>query len=74
MIGEMYVGVDGLKDFENWEQDLDVLDIWFLSVFWLFLIMGWLNIDVEDFKCYFLMNILVIGYDILLFWVLRMIF
>lgn len=73
-IGEVYVDYEVLVDIENWEQDLDVLDIWFSLVLWLFLIMGWLDVDVVDFKCYYLINVFVIGYDIIFFWVFCMIF
>ncbi len=72
--GETYVGVDGPKDPENWEQDPDVLDTWFSSALWPFSTMGWPNTDAEDFKRYFPTNTLVTGYDILPFWVSRMIF
>lgn len=48
-----------------------MLDIWFLLVLWLFFMLGWLDKMVELEKFY-LISVLVIGYDILFFWVVRM--
>ena len=72
--GEMYVGMEAPKDAENWEQDKDVLDTWFSSALWPFSTMGWPDTDSADFKRYFPNNTLVSGYDIIFFWVARMIF
>ena len=72
--GEMYVGVNPPEDIENWEQDPDVLDTWFSSALWPFSTMGWPDEEAEDFKRYFPTNTLVTGYDIIFFWVSRMIF
>ncbi|MCL0312364.1 valine--tRNA ligase [Apilactobacillus sp. TMW 2.2459] len=72
--GEMYVGMEAPKDAENWEQDPDVLDTWFSSALWPFSTLGWPDADSEDFKRYFPTNTLVTGYDIIFFWVSRMIF
>lgn len=72
--GEMYVGMETPKDAENWEQDKDVLDTWFSSALWPFSTMGWPDTDSADFKRYFPTNTLVSGYDIIFFWVARMIF
>lgn len=72
--GEMYVGEEAPKDIENWEQDPDVLDTWFSSALWPFSTMGWPDEDAEDFKRYFPTNTLVTGYDIIFFWVARMMF
>ncbi|WP_085991777.1 valine--tRNA ligase [Oceanobacillus senegalensis] len=72
--GEIYVGKEAPKDAENWEQDEDVLDTWFSSALWPFSTMGWPNTDAEDFKRYFPTDVLVTGYDIIFFWVARMIF
>ncbi|OZU89817.1 valine--tRNA ligase [Virgibacillus indicus] len=71
---EIYVGKDAPKDIENWEQDEDVLDTWFSSALWPFSTMGWPNREAEDFKRYFPTDVLVTGYDIIFFWVARMIF
>lgn len=72
--GEVYVGKEAPEDSENWEQDEDVLDTWFSSALWPFSTMGWPEEDNEDFKRYFPTNALVTGYDIIFFWVSRMIF
>ncbi|WP_082233695.1 valine--tRNA ligase [Halobacillus massiliensis] len=72
--GEIYVGKEDPADAENWEQDEDVLDTWFSSALWPFSTMGWPDENNEDFKRYFPTNVLVTGYDIIFFWVSRMIF
>src|SRR5699024_6942304 len=72
--GEMYVGKEAPADSENWEQDKDVLDTWFSSALWPFSTMGWPDEESEDFKRYFPTDVLVTGYDIIFFWVARMIF
>ena len=72
--GEMYVGMQAPADSENWVQDPDVLDTWFSSALWPFSTMGWPDTDSEDYKRYFPTNTLVTGYDIIFFWVSRMIF
>ena len=72
--GEMYVGENAPKDIENWKQDPDVLDTWFSSALWPFSTLGWPDENSADFKRYFPTNALVTGYDIIFFWVSRMIF
>ncbi len=72
--GEMYVGMEEPADLENWTQDEDVLDTWFSSALWPFSTLGWPDVDNEDFKRYYPNNTLVTGYDIIAFWVSRMIF
>lgn len=72
--GELYVGKEAPEDEENWEQDEDVLDTWFSSALWPFSTMEWPNTEGEDFKKYFPTSVLVTGYDIIFFWVARMIF
>ena len=72
--GEIYVGEEAPEDIENWEQDSDVLDTWFSSALWPFSTMGWPDTESPDFKRYFPTNALVTGYDIIFFWVSRMIF
>lgn len=54
-------------------QDEDVLDTWFSSALWPFSTLGWPN-DTEDFKYFYPTNVLVTGYDIIFFWVVRMVF
>ncbi|MCR5184947.1 MAG: valine--tRNA ligase [Bacilli bacterium] len=71
--GEVLVSVDEPKDKENWVQDEDVLDTWFSSQLWPFSTWGWPN-DTDDLKRYFPTDCLVTGYDIIFFWVSRMIF
>lgn len=72
--GEVYVGKDAPADSENWTQDEDVLDTWFSSALWPFSTMGWPDTDAKDFNRYFPTSALVTGYDIIFFWVSRMIF
>lgn len=72
--GELYVGMEAPADAENWIQDPDVLDTWFSSALWPFSTMGWPDTEAPDFKRYFPTNTLVTGYDIIFFWVSRMIF
>ncbi|EDP67515.1 valyl-tRNA synthetase [Carnobacterium sp. AT7] len=72
--GELYVGMEAPEDSENWMQDPDVLDTWFSSALWPFSTMGWPDEESEDFKRYFPTNTLVTGYDIIFFWVSRMMF
>jgi len=72
--GEVYVGREEPADIENWTQDNDVLDTWFSSALWPFSTMGWPEKDAEDFKRYYPTAALVTGYDIIFFWVSRMIF
>jgi valyl-tRNA synthetase len=54
-------------------QDPDTLDTWFSSGLWTFSTLGWPNINAKDFKNYHPTNLLETGYDILFFWVARMI-
>ena len=71
--GEMYVGEEAPEG-DGWKQDEDVLDTWFSSALWPFSTMGWPDVDSEDFKRYYPTSTLVTGYDIIPFWVSRMIF
>ena len=67
---EVYVGMEAPKE-EGWIQDEDVLDTWFSSALWPFSTLGWPeNMDSR----YFPNDVLVTGYDIIPFWVCRMIF
>ncbi|GER66172.1 valine--tRNA ligase [Weizmannia acidilactici] len=72
--GEVYVDVEPPKDIENWEQDPDVLDTWFSSALWPFSTMGWPVKNAKDYQRYYPTDALVTGYDIIFFWVSRMIF
>ncbi|MDI6451945.1 valine--tRNA ligase [Peloplasma aerotolerans] len=58
---------------EGWLQDDDVLDTWFSSALWPFSTLGWPK-ETEDFKRYYPTDVMVTGYDIIFFWVARMIF
>ena len=55
-------------------QDEDSLDTWFSSALWPFSTLGWPNKNSEDLKTFYPTNVLVTGYDIIFFWVARMIF
>lgn len=59
---------------EHIHQDPDTLDTWFSSALWPFSTLGWPNTDSEDFKHFYPTNTLVTGYDIIPFWVMRMMF
>ena len=72
--GEVYVGMEAPRDIENWTQDPDVLDTWFSSALWPFSTMGWPDEESADYKRYYPTSTLVTGYDILTFWVSRMMF
>ncbi|WP_338453210.1 valine--tRNA ligase [Niallia oryzisoli] len=72
--GEVYVGSEAPADSENWQQDNDVLDTWFSSALWPFSTLGWPDKEAADFKRYYPTDALVTGYDIIFFWVSRMIF
>ena len=61
-------GSDKLK------QDPDTLDTWFSSALWPFSTLGWPNKETEDLKTFYPTNVLVTGYDIIFFWVARMVF
>jgi valyl-tRNA synthetase len=55
----------------GWTQDEDVLDTWFSSALWPFSTLGWPD-DTEDLRRFYPTSVLVTGYDILFFWVARM--
>ena len=57
---------------EKLKQDEDTLDTWFSSALWPFSTLGWPE-ETEDYKTFFPTNVLVTGYDIITFWVSRMI-
>ena len=70
--GEMVVAKQN-PDPSKYTQDSDVLDTWFSSGLWPFSTMGWPNTDSEDFKKFYPTSTLVTGFDIIFFWVARMI-
>ena len=57
---------------EGWDQDPDVLDTWFSSALWPFSTMGWPD-RTPDLEKFYPTSVLVTGYDILFFWVARMV-
>lgn len=57
----------------NIRQDEDVLDTWFSSALWPFSTLGWPE-ETEDLKYFYPTDVLVTGYDIIFFWVVRMVF
>lgn len=71
--GELLV-TEETMDSTLWEQDEDVLDTWFSSGLWPFATLGWPDTENPDFQRYFPTSVLVTGYDIIFFWVSRMIF
>jgi valyl-tRNA synthetase len=56
---------------QGWHQDPDVLDTWFSSALWPFSTLGWPD-DTADLRAFYPTSVLVTGYDILFFWVARM--
>ena len=69
---EVYVGLEAPQG-EGWKQDEDVLDTWFSSALWPFSTLGWPE-NTEDMQRYFPNDVLVTAYDIIFFWVARMVF
>ena len=70
--GEMVVAKEN-PDPKNYVQDSDVLDTWFSSGLWPFSTMGFPNTESDDFKKFYPTTTLVTGFDIIFFWVARMI-
>lgn len=69
---EIYLGEDAPQE-AGFVQDEDVLDTWFSSALWPFSTLGWPE-ETNDYKRYFPNDLMVTGYDIIFFWVARMIF
>ncbi len=69
---EVYVGSKAPSG-SGWVQDEDVLDTWFSSALWPFSTLGWPD-KTSDLERYFPNDVLVTGYDIIFFWVCRMVF
>ena len=70
--GEMVVAKEN-PDPENYVQETDCLDTWFSSGLWPFSTMGFPNSETDDFKKFYPTSVLVTGFDIIFFWVARMI-
>ena len=70
--GEMVVAKENPNP-ELYEQDSDCLDTWFSSGLWPFSTMGFPNAETDDFKKFYPTSVLVTGFDIIFFWVARMI-
>jgi valyl-tRNA synthetase len=68
--GEIKVSIDSPG--AGWEQDPDTLDTWFSSALWPFSTLGWPK-ETQDLKTYFPNSLMAPGYEILFFWVARMI-
>ena len=68
---EVYVGVEAPEG-EGWEQDPDTLDTWFSSGLWTFSTLGWPD-KTNDLKTFHPTSVMETGYDIIFFWVARMI-
>ena len=69
---EIYCGIEAPSE-EGWSQDEDTLDTWFSSGLWTFSTLGWPDSNAPDFKTYHPTNMLETAYDIIFFWVARMI-
>ena len=68
---EIYCGIEAPNG-EGWVQDTDTLDTWFSSGLWTFSILGWPN-NTSDLKTFHPTSVMMPGYEILFFWVARMI-
>lgn len=69
---DVYVGVEPPKG-DAWIQDEDTLDTWFSSGLWTFSTIGWPNLESRDLSCFHPTNWMQMGYEILFFWMARMI-
>ena len=69
---EVYSGIEAPNE-DGWVQDEDTLDTWFSSGLWTFSTLGWPDMDASDLKKYHPTTVLETGYDIIFFWVARMI-
>ena len=69
---EIFVDVNSPEG-EGWTQDPDTLDTWFSSGLWTFSTLGYPNLDSQDLKNFHPTSVMETGYDILFFWVARMI-
>ena len=72
--GEVYVGTKHQQMLKTGNKMKMYLDTWFSSALWPFSTLGWPDAENEEFKRYYPTDALVTGYDIIFFWVSRMIF
>ncbi len=70
--GETYAGIEAPQE-DGWTQDPDTLDTWFSSGLWTFSTLGYPDLNAEDLKNFHPTTVMETGYDILFFWVARMI-
>jgi valyl-tRNA synthetase len=70
--GQVYVGREAPQDGQQWTPEEDVLDTWFSSGLWPFSTLGWPE-ETPDLKRFYPTSVMETGYDILFFWVARMI-
>lgn len=68
---KIFVSENAPKNIKEWTRDEDVLDTWFSSALWPFVTLNWPK-ESERFKTFFPTSVLVTGYDIIFFWVSRM--
>lgn len=68
---DTYIGINNPEGY-NWQQDEDTLDTWFSSGLWTFSTLGWPN-QAKDLQTFHPTDVLETGYDIIFFWVARMI-
>lgn len=76
--GEMVVGIEAPESCpkcggHHFRQDEDTLDTWFSSALWPFETLGWPE-DTPEYRYFYPTDVLVTGYDIIFFWVVRMVF
>ncbi|MFA5442342.1 MAG: valine--tRNA ligase [Bacilli bacterium] len=71
--GEVLASIEAPKNLDKYTQDEDVLDTWFSSALWPFATLGWPH-ETDDYKRFYPNSVMVTGYDIIFFWVSRMIF
>ncbi|MFZ1720466.1 MAG: class I tRNA ligase family protein, partial [Candidatus Moraniibacteriota bacterium] len=69
---EVFCGIEAPEG-TGWTQDPDTLDTWFSSGLWTFSTLGWPDTDAPDFKSYHPTALIETGYDIIFFWIARMI-
>lgn len=69
---EIFVGKEAPKE-EGWTRDDDVLDTWFSSGLWPFSTLGWPDESADDYKYFYPTTVMETSYDILFFWVARMV-